>query len=71
MTDAVSAMQERKDRDGGKQVEVGADERDSPENSTWSRSRTIAGTQVTSSRKIMRIASLPAMYSTRVSGFDR
>ena len=33
--------------------------------------RTIAGSQVTSARKVIRIASLPKMYSARVSGFDR
>ena len=32
---------------------------------------TIAGTQVTSSRNVARIASLPTTYSMRVSGFDK
>ena len=34
-------------------------------------SSTIAGSQVTSSRNVIRIASLPKTYSARVSGFDR
>ena len=34
-------------------------------------SSTMAGTQVTSGRNAIRIASLPKMYSARVNGFDR
>ena len=42
-----------------------------PANEICTISSTIAGTQVTSSRNAIRIASLPKTYSARVSGFDR
>ena len=42
-----------------------------PAKAIWTISSTIAGSQVTSARKVIRIASLPNTYSARVSGFDR
>ena len=42
-----------------------------PENAIWSRSSSIAGSNVTPSRKPSAGTSLPTMYSTRVSGFER
>ena len=42
-----------------------------PANSPWITSSSIAGSQVTPSRKTARVAALPATYSNRVSGFDR
>ena len=42
-----------------------------PSNITFRKSSSIAGTSVTSSRNANSTASLPAMYSERISGFDR
>ena len=42
-----------------------------PSKITFSSSSSIAGTKVTSVRNANRIASLPTMYSERISGFDR
>ena len=42
-----------------------------PANITCRNSSRIAGTHVTSIRKVKSIAALPAMYSERSSGLDR